>query len=155
MKLLTVIKDGKEKAIEDFTRQEFMELLQLLTSDVLQLYHRQEIQFKIEEDGKELVYPIYQLGVQKLFFMIHYLKFMLQHMDYRGIAIEMELSNLERSIIKDYMNYDMKVSAVAKKKQLHRHQVYQYFQSIEQKTGLSPRKFDDLVQLSVLIAKGA
>lgn len=155
MKLLTVIKDRKEKAIEDLTKQELVELLQLLTSDVLQLYHKQEIQFKIEEDGEEFVYPIYQLDVQKLFFMIHYLKFMLQHMDYRGILMEMELSNLEKSIIKDYMRYDMKVSAVAKKKQLYRHQVYQCFQSIEQKTGLSPKKFNDLVQLSVLIAKGA
>lgn len=59
----------------------------------------------------------------------------------------MELTDEEKKLIKSYVNNSMRLYAVAKEFYMHRNTVEYRFKKIKNKTGLNPKKFEELAEL--------
>lgn len=59
----------------------------------------------------------------------------------------MELNEFEKSLIRSMAKNDMNSSRVSREIYMHRNTVCYHLDAIEKKTGLSPRKFYDLIEL--------
>ncbi len=57
------------------------------------------------------------------------------------------LTEKEREIINNMCSYDMNKTAVGRTMHMHRNTIKYHFDKIEEKTGLNPRKFYDLMKL--------
>lgn len=64
----------------------------------------------------------------------------------------MELNEFEKSLIRSMGKNDMNSSRVSREIYLHRNTVCYHLDAIEKKTGLSPRKFYDLLNLLEIVS---